>query len=229
MELSKRVIFKAKDGRELRGITLRQALQAHMPQLHSLLTSRGAIQGIIRRACYQGGEMWIRIFLPKRFEMGYARGLGYGSRQSYDAWKAKNVGRLVSFGQDYVGELDTKAVTIAGPQPQPFVLSGASKQSALSTARVAVTMTGGDLSNLKMRVGFQAGAINRGRNHAAFVKLPATEYIRVVAEIERVFRRELMPMVQSGQITNKYRFSAPRTGAQAFAARQVAMTKQRSV
>lgn len=229
MAANNQVIFKAKDGRELRGITLRQALEGHMPKLAELLTKRAAIQGVIRRACYLGGELWIRVFLPKRFEMGYARSLGYGSRQSYNDWKAKNVGRLVSFGEDYVGGLDTKAVTIAAPQPQPFVLSGASKQSVLSTARVAVTMTGGDLSNLKMRVGFQAGAINRGRNHAAFVKLPATEYIRVVAEIERALRRELMPMIQSKQITDKFRFSLPRTGAAALAARQMMATKQRAV
>ena len=169
--------------------SLRALLSAYRFHFKSLELRAAQINTALRAALLGAGMMWIKVFLPKRFDPSYARlVLGYRSTKKYDLWKFANEGKTVSFTRDYAGFTASRTVggevTVAAPQPTPFVLSGASRALAMATARPVATVTS---NSARLVVKLQLGAINF-RNHDIFTTVPALEYQRVVEEAERLLR-----------------------------------------
>lgn len=168
---------------------LRLLLTSYRYTFKQLELRASQINAALRAALLGAGMMWIKVFLPKRFEPSYARlALGYRSTKAYDLWKFANEGKAVSFTRDYAKFHAARTVggvvTVAAPQPTPFVLSGASRELAMATARPYATVTS---NTARLVVKLQLGAINF-RNHDVFTTVPEAEYQRVVQEAERLLR-----------------------------------------
>ena len=169
--------------------SLRALLSAYRFHYKKLELRAAQINTALRAALLGAGMMWIKVFLPKRFDPSYARlVLGYRSTKAYDLWKFANEGKTVSFTRDYAGFNASRTVggdvQVMAPQPTPFVLSGASRALALATARPIATVTS---TRARLVVKLQLGAINF-RNHDTFTTVPNLEYQRVVEEAERLLR-----------------------------------------
>lgn len=154
------------------------------------------INSALRYALEGAGEFWIKTFMPKRWDPSYARMfLGYKSTKAYDDWKVKNQGQVVNFTRNFAGFVAKttvgRTVVVASPQPQPMVLSGASKAAAEGSARPQAKVT---KNTAKLVVKVQLGAINF-LNHDAFTFVPRHENERVVAEAERILRKEILPTI----------------------------------
>ena len=180
----------------VRSMGLGRMAESYRGQFESDL-GRAKAKALVSHALYEAGKMWIAVFLPKRFDKGYAsRYLNYKSTKSYDKWKERSVGRQVSFTEDYVGFTARKggaSVTVEGPQATPFVFSGKSKASALTSAYpVPVVKPGNAVLKIKLNI----GAI-KFRNNDVFTKVPPHEYQAVIEYAERILRTQLQPMVDA--------------------------------
>jgi hypothetical protein len=176
----------------VRGDSGTAVLQEYRFRFREIGLAASRINSILREALVAAGWMWIKVFLPKRFEPSYARlQLGYRSTKAYDDWKAEHVGEEVSWTRDFAGFTPERTVggeaVVLAPQPTPFVLSGAGKASALSSAYPVATVTA---NRARLTVKLKIGAISF-RNHDTFTSVPAVEYGRVLEEAERFLRRRL--------------------------------------
>lgn len=148
---------------------------------------KSTVNAQIREALTKAGEMWIRVFLPKRFDPDYARGvLGYRAKKSYEADKVKNAGLAWSFTEERGFSEAKERTIVASPQPTPFVLTGKSKEGVLSGARVEARVTA-DRFVLKVHV--NPGSISFTKQYKNFMRIPGHEYQRVNAEFEREMRK----------------------------------------
>ena len=130
------VIFTTKSGKQITAPMLKAVIAQARGQLQQQISGRrteGAINGIIKNALYAGGELFIDVFLMKRFDMSYAKGvLGYRASTAYEQEKitAAQEGRPLSFrkarGIGFNGGVDTHGGVVMAPQPRPFVASGQS-------------------------------------------------------------------------------------------------------
>lgn len=174
-------VFIQKGTRKYTGPSLQSILEQNRGL--KVFVTKSQMASMLRFAGKVGGELWLTVFLPKRFEMDYARNLGYSGSARYGEWKAANVGKTVQFGGKH-GTLSGKTTTVAAPQPSPYYLSGDSKKTVLSSAYVTVTATS---EKVVIKVKFRLG--NIAFNMAdSFTKVPAFEYARVVQEVDRVLR-----------------------------------------
>jgi hypothetical protein len=151
---------------------------------------RSEVNAAIRAALHKAGEMWIRVFLPKRFDPAYARGtLGYRANAKYEQEKVDMVqsGTLYDFAHERgITETSERKVLVMAPQPTPFVLSGESKSGVLNGARVEARVTA---SRFVLKVHVNPGRISFTRQYENFMRIPGHEHQRVIAEFEREMRR----------------------------------------
>lgn len=199
------VIYTSKTGRQIKGYSVTSLLTVYRGEFGKLMNP-AAVNSAIRLALYRGGEMFINVFLPKRFDPTYARNaLGYRSDAAYDAWKAVMAqnGNKVSFTSDYAGftpSTGDKTSHVMSPQPTPFVFTGHSKELVLSTARVNVIATS---TRARLEVKVSVGSIAFTKQYSAFKVVTAIELGRVSEVIEKTLREELLPKAQTGQLKNE--------------------------
>lgn len=176
----------AKNGRIFRGPSYAELFRIYRDEFKILGYSKSEINNILRYGGAVGGRVFIDVFLPKRFDLSYARNMGYRSSPKYDEWKQRHIGMRVHFGNE---GLKSKPTVIEGPQPTPFVASGASKKAVLSSAYAVVVVR----NDISIKVKCVSGSINFTKQHAAFSRVLDVERARVQAEVERVLRAELLP------------------------------------
>lgn len=175
-------IFIQHGTKKYTGPTIRSILDEN--RWMGIVFDKKELAGILRFAGAVGGELWKTVFLPMRFDMDYAKRLGYGVDKGYNTWKAANVGKTVSYG-GRAGDFKTRQTFVmAGPQPAPYVASGGSKEACLASARVQVTASS---SKVVIKIKFMLGNI-AFKKADSFTNLPAWEYARVVQEVDRVLR-----------------------------------------
>ncbi len=119
---------------------------------------------ILRTVMQMAAQLFIDVFLPKRFEP-YARTfLGYTASGKYENRKRK---------------LAAKGI-IASPQPTPLVYTGASREGALGSARATSTAT---VKRLTAIVRFARGAINY-KKAAVLQTIPRHEVSRMASLVQ---------------------------------------------
>ncbi len=154
---------------------IRAEIELNGPALR--LFSKADQNTIMRTTMRSVGELFIAVFLPKRFT-DYARTfLGYFSSGVYDKRKSKLAARGV----------------IPGPQPTPLVYTGVSRSDAISGARATSTATA---SNAWAIVRFPRGGVNF-KKAAVLQTIPRHEVERMAEEV-----RKILPMlINSGNLT----------------------------
>lgn len=182
------------NGRTFNGPTFEDIFKLYRQEFGVLGYTKAEINNIMRYAGATGGRIFIDVFLSKRFEMGYAKMLGYSSSEQYNDWKQRNVGRVISFS-DFAPGLQgkTKSFTMSSPQPGPWRASGDSKKTTLESARAVVVVR----NDITIIVKCRTGNINFTSQYASFAKVLDTERVRVQAEVERTLRLELLPMAKA--------------------------------
>lgn len=140
-----------------------------------------SVNSLIRSALQAAGEMWIKVFLPKRFDPAYAKGvLGYHATSKYEDEKAANVGKMFSFTEERGFSDAAERTLVVGPQPTPFVLTGTSRAGVLSGANVEARVTA---NKWVLKVHVNPGSISFTKQYKNFMKIPTVEYQRVVWEV----------------------------------------------
>jgi len=163
--------------------------RGRLEQTHTGPKRISEVNSKIRQALTAAGEMWIRVFLPKRFDPGYARGvLGYRASAKYEAEKvaAAQDGAMYDFTGERGFAEGKERVLVLAPQPTPFVLTGTSKAGVLSGARVEARVTQ-DKWVLKVHV--NPGSISFTHQFGNFMRIPITEYQRVVWEVQNQLKK----------------------------------------
>lgn len=155
------------------------------PKLKSTVNSQ------IREALQAAGEMWIKVFLPKRFDPSYARGvLGYHASKRYEEEKVAAAGMTYSFTEERGFAESAERVLVASPQPTPFVLTGTSRAGVLAGARVEARVTS---TKWVLKVHVNPGSISFTRQYQNFMRIPAIEYQRVVWEVNSRLNKLIKP------------------------------------
>ena len=175
-----------KTGETLTVSKLRSVINLYRTALENQHTGprkKSTVNSQIREALQAAGEMWIKVFLPKRFVPSYARGvLGYRASAKYEAEKVKYVGRTFSFTEERGFGDGTDRVVVVGPQPTPFVLTGTSKTGVLSGATVEARVTS---TKWVLKVHVNPGKISFTPQYDNFMRIPKVEYQRVVFEVNK--------------------------------------------
>jgi hypothetical protein len=181
--------------------TLGELIQGYGKALRLLAEKEKSIDAIFANALMDAGHMWIEVFLPKRFEYGYAHNVvGYRTGMKYETFKDHNAGHTDKSGR-----------TIDVDQPRPFVYTGKSKATVEGSAYPVVQ---GDSSHMSLRIRMRLGDIAR-KKADVFTRVPDIEYFRVVAHVERIMRRQVMPMLEKNALPDSYRtHTNPRSFAQ---------------
>lgn len=165
-----------------------------------LVYTKREIKSIMMYAGAVGGRVFIDVFLPKRFDIGYVNTMGYTVGDKYAAWKVRNVGNTVSLsdlrGGDANNNYGKQKFVMAGPQPNPFYASGRSKKAVLDSAYVAVTAIKDDV---RIVVKVNSAAINFTPQYDVFKRVLEFERKRVAAEVERTLRLHLVPDAKEAQ------------------------------
>jgi|SRR6185369_15012458 len=203
-------IYKTKSGKIISIIDIRMMIENYKDIYKKYGMSPAGQNALIRLGAYQAGVTWGAIFIPKRFDPAYARGvLGYNAERGYETWKSMNAGKDVSW-TEYVGIDDGGAtIHIESPQPTPFVLSGDSKKHILGQEpKVTVVERGG---RGYCRVSVQLGSIAYNRADV-FTKVTAIELQRFSQEFERNLRKQILPKVMAGFYPSNLQFRTGRQG-----------------
>lgn len=162
--------------------------------------SQSAVNSMIRVALNEAGEMWVAVFLPKRFS-DYARTvLGYRATEVYEAEKvqAAHEGRALDFhSRRSIPGDDINSGVVLSPQPTPFVASGRSKALCLSTARVEVSATA---TRGRIQIRCQVGVITFTKQYQSFISIPAIERQRVIEKVRSV----LSTILSGAGVNNVY-------------------------
>lgn len=165
--------------------------RAALEKQHTGPKMKSSVNALIREALQAAGEMWIKVFLPKRFEPGYARGvLGYRASAKYEAEKVAAAGMTYSFTEERGFAEGSERVLVASPQPTPFVLTGQSKSGVLAGATVEARVTS---TKWVLKVHVNPGRISFTRQYANFMRIPTTEYQRVVWEVNSRLSKLIKP------------------------------------
>jgi hypothetical protein len=147
--------------------------------------SQAAVNAIIRVALNDAGQMWIKVFLPKRFTEYATSVLGYRTTEAYTREKvlAAEQGRPLNFRSErsIFGD-DINSGVVLSPQPTPFVASGRSRDLCLSSARVDVRVTS---SGGRIQIRCQVGVIKMIQQYQSFTSIPAVERQRVIDQVRR--------------------------------------------
>lgn len=153
-------------------------------------SSQRATDSIIRKALMAAGEMWVRVFLPKRFDPGYSGAIGYRTASWYDQLKVEHIGRPLDFhaARGITGGGPSSSAPVIAPQPTPFVLTGESRTAVLSSARVEVRAYGSKGKG-RILIHVSPGNIARSSKYASFVSIPTIERQRVADEVRRQLTR----------------------------------------
>jgi hypothetical protein len=158
---------------------------------HSGPKKASTVNTHIRNALQAAGDMWIKVFLPKRFDQSYARGvLGYRATKKYEDEKVEAAGSLYSFTEERGFSEAAERVLVASPQPTPFVLTGTSRAGVLSGARVEARVTA---KKWVLKVHVNPGKISFTKQYDNFMKIPAIEYQRVVWEVQNNLKKLTSP------------------------------------
>jgi len=188
--MGKRVYFKV-GTKEYSGPTLQSILDKNK-SLRALF-DKNEFKGIVRHAGKVAGELWATVFLPMRFEMGYARRLGYRATAEYNRFKTQHAGNTVML-EGKEGFVLGGARTIAAPQPTPFYYTGSSKAYILNNYSVAVVVKA---DSVVVKVIFRLGNI-AFINRDVFLNVPAAEYARVATEFDREITRSVVSVLAGG-------------------------------
>lgn len=203
-------IYKTKSGKIISIIDMRGMIENYKDIYKKYGMSTAGQNALIRLGAYQAGVTWGAIFIPKRFDTSYARGvLGYTAGKDYEAWKVEHAGKDTSW-TEYVGIDDGSAsIHVATPQPTPFVLTGDSRKHILSQEpKVSVVERGG---RGYCRVSVQLGSI-AFNNADVFTRVTAVELQRFSQEFERNLRRQILPKVMAGFYPSNLQFRTGRQG-----------------
>jgi hypothetical protein len=125
--------------------------------------SRAEQNTAIRTALLSAGNLWIEVFLEKRFS-DYARKLGYDESAKWEATKIALA----------------KGGVLTSKQPTPFVFSGQMKATALAGARATATATANRQAIL-IRVPY--GHAVQPRAADVFRSVPPWEVLRLAEEV----------------------------------------------
>jgi hypothetical protein len=156
---------------------------------------KNEFKGIVRHAGRVAGELWAHVFLPMRFEMPYARRLGYKVTGAYNRFKEAQAGNTVML-EGKNGFILGGARTIRAPQPTPFVYTGSSKDYIYNNYHVTVVVKNDQAT---IRVVFRLGNIAY-LNRDVFLNVPAAEYARVVTEFNNEINRSVKDALNEGGI-----------------------------
>ncbi len=146
---------------------------------------------MIREAMRRVGDLWVRVFLPKRFTSYATSVLRYNPSAYWEDVKARLARRGV----------------IAKPQPTPLVYTGISRNAALSGLRVDPKAT---KNRAYCVVRIPLGHAVQKQTSQVFKYLPRIEVARVADE----FKKALVQGIADGFIAKS---TAPRVGAAAAA------------
>lgn len=198
------VVFgRSKSGVEITGqsfISITKIGRAKIESMKKGLTTR-AINAALTLAFTAGGNFWIRVFLIKRFDKGYAESaLGYRAAPSYAEGKraAAASGAPYRFTSSD-GTMFSETKRVLPPQDRPYVLTGRSMNAALQGAQPVVVVRGDGTGSLKVTV--PRGDITRNvikNNQFAFVN--GNEKQRVSQVVLQVFDSIVIPGILSGEI-----------------------------
>jgi hypothetical protein len=158
---------------------------------------RNEFKGIVRHAGRVAGELWAHVFLPMRFDMSYAKRLGYRATTDYNRFKEARVGQTVML-EGKNGFILGGARTIRGPQPTPFMYTGSSKDYIFSKYHVDVVVKN---ESVTIKVVFRLGNI-AFLNRDVFLTVPAAEYARVATEFHNEITRSVKDKLTNGGVGN---------------------------
>ncbi len=145
---------------------IRAVIEAHGSALR--LFKQREQNAIVRAAMKAAGDLWIEIFLPKRFNDDYAwKVLGYSNASAWDQSKQRLINRGV----------------LTGPKSTIFVFTGQMRANALSQASTDARSTRTKATaTIRVPIGHPLTATT-----ARYFKfLPQVELRRLTVEIERV-------------------------------------------
>jgi hypothetical protein len=151
---------------------IRTRIDAHSAGLR--LFAQREQNDLLRSALFAGGQVWIAVFLEKRFSDYSVKVLGYNPRAAWEEYKRLMIGKPVKFSGN-IGN-------VRGPQPVPFVLTGNFKDAALAGARPTATAT---KTKATVRIRIPTAHAMRKETLAVFKTLPAIEVRRIAAVIEK--------------------------------------------
>lgn len=204
-------VYRTKNGKVVSIIDMRKMIDDYRKVFKQMGFKATGANALIRLAAFQAGTTWAKIFIPKRFNPAYARGvLGYGAGKEYEAWKSRNAGRMASW-KEFRGfpEPHDDLVRVAYPQPSPFVLTGGSKTAVLgATPKVVVTERGGQ-GRCSITVPLGMIAFKRA---SIFTKVAMVELARFSDEFERNLRKSIRPLAGAGYFPKDFKFTASRRG-----------------
>lgn len=204
------LLYKTKGGKEVRSGSLKILLDFYQQKINAALEkhSQAATSAIIRVALQDAGEMWRNVFLPKRFS-SYSKNLGYTANDSYNAMKveAANAERPLYFKSERgISESqDLNSGIVIQPQPTPFVASGKSKETVLSSAYVDVKVT---KTRGRVLIKCQTGVIRFTRQYEAFLTIPAIERQRVTEQVKKNLEAALLSTGPGKQYTDSFRWTS---------------------
>lgn len=224
-------------GKEGKGIA-QAFLRERVVQAQAAITkalgykSQAAVNAVIRMAGFAAGSMFAKVFIVKRFDPSYARGmLNYRATASYERSKvfAAERGLPLDFRETrdigYNEGKDLHGGVVMPPQPRPFVASGQSMREVLGSIKVEVRVTA---DRCRILVKCQAGAIKYTKQYSAFKRIAPLEYARVIDEFDKTMEK-LLPQIGRGKAIGRgFHFPAvgtvdiPNRGISAMPEREVA-------
>lgn len=128
---------------------------------------------IVRQSMGQVGNMWISIFLPKRFTDYARRFLRYNPRAAWEKAKQIMADKRV---------LTKNGYSVVGPQPTPLVLTGVMRAAALGGARGVPKAT---KSKAYVAIKIPLGHAVRKETSSVIGFIPPHEKTRIAEEFKR--------------------------------------------
>ena len=162
---------------QVKGGPIRVQIEAQNAALR--LFSQSEQNTIVRTAVRAAGEVWVAVFLPKRFST-YANMLGY---RVTNKWKDNKV------------SLARRGV-IPGPQPTPMVYTGVMRATAIARARADGRAT---KSKAVAIIKIPFGHAVRPELTKVFKTIPKHEIVRMAQEVQR----QLVLLIATGKATGK--------------------------
>ena len=190
------VYGRRKGGVEISGPSLKFIVESSRKRIKALNDKLGdrAINAALMAALMIAGYMWIKVFLPKRFDKSYAEGvLQYRASERYKAGKRS----AAASGRPYKG-----ADKVEPPQDTPFVLSGKSRALALAGAypKASVMSKGSFLLTAVV----PRGRITQTPQASRFSYVPAIEKKRIAEAVVSAFEKMIVPSIVSGDIGTSF-------------------------
>lgn len=149
------------------------------------------------RAAFQAvGNLWVTVFLPKRFTSYAEQFLGYNPNAAMSGrkfWVNRKVA-LAKSGRPVRVKYGAGAYSVADPQPTPFVFTGFMRERALTYARAEA---GGAANNPYVKVMIPLGHALRSEYIDILRKLPPHELKRLAEECEKALKAAIEGKPQS--------------------------------